>query len=83
LLKNFDKIKEFILTAVKDGGLISRINRMTKAVNDKRSCATLYMELSTVVAVAKPLVEATYLLEGNGPLALIAYDLVYRISLPN
>lgn len=83
LLKNFDKVKEFVLTAVKDGGLLSdgsRINRMTKAVNDKRSCATLYLELSTVVAVAKPLVEATYLLEGNGPLALIAYDQVCRIK---
>ena len=33
-----------------------------------------------VVNVAKPMVEATYLPEGNGPLALIAYDQVMRVK---
>jgi hypothetical protein len=54
---------------------------MTATVKDKKLCAILHLELATVVAVAKPLVEATYLLESNGPLALIAYDQVFRIKM--
>lgn len=42
LLTNFDKVKEFVLTAVSVGGLNddgSRIERMTATIKDKKLCA--------------------------------------------
>ena len=72
------------MNAVESGGLRddgARIRRLVQIVTDKSSRARLHLELAVVVAVAKPLVEATYLLEGNGPLALIAYDQVMCVKL--
>jgi hypothetical protein len=37
-------------------------------------------ELNVVVIVAKPLVQATYTLEGDGPCAIIAYDMVKNVE---
>lgn len=69
--------------AIPEGGLTddgARIRRLIQVIDDREMLARLHLELSVVVAVAKPLVEATYLLEGNGPLGLIAYDQVMRIK---
>jgi hypothetical protein len=40
----------------------------------------LLLELSVVVIVAKPLVQATYTLEGDGPCAIIAYNMVKNVE---
>jgi hAT family C-terminal dimerisation region len=83
LLRDFKKVLSFLKNAISEGGLTddgARIRRLIQIINDRESCARLHLELSVVVAVAKPLVEATYLLEGNGPLALIAYDQVMRVK---
>jgi hAT family C-terminal dimerisation region len=83
LLRDFKKVLSFLKNAISEGGLTddgARIRRLIQLINDRESCARLHLELSVVVAVAKPLVEATYLLEGNGPLALIAYDQVIRVK---
>lgn len=83
LLRDFKKVLSFLRNATLEGGLTddgARIRRLIQMINDRESCARLHLELIVVVAVAKPLVEATYLLEGNGPLALIAYDQVMRVK---
>lgn len=74
---------KFIINAIELGGLTddgARIRRLVQIANEKSYRARLHLELAVVVAVAKPLVETTYLLEGNGPLALIAYDKVMRVK---
>lgn len=83
LLDDFALVIKFIINAIEFGGLTddgARIRRLVQIATDKSFCARLHLELAVVVAVAKPLVEATYLLEGNGPLALIAYDQVMRVK---
>ncbi|KAJ1442023.1 hypothetical protein B484DRAFT_464399 [Ochromonadaceae sp. CCMP2298] len=42
--------------------------------------ALIELQLALIVIVAKPLVEATYLLEGDGATSLIAYDQIMRID---
>ena len=72
------------MNAVESGGLrddSARIRRLVQIVTDKSSRVRLHLELAVVAAVTKPLVEATYLLKGDGPLALIAYDQVMRVKL--
>ena len=83
MLNDFKKVLVFLKNAITEGGLTddgARIKRLLQVINDRELFARLHLELSVVVAVAKPLVEATYLLEGNGPLALIPYDQVIRIK---
>jgi hypothetical protein len=83
ILDDFALVMRFITNAIELGGLTddgARIRRLVQIATDKSYRARLHLELAVVVAVAKPLVEATYLLEGNGPLALIAYDQVMRIK---
>lgn len=83
ILADFELVMKFIKNAVEFGGLIDdgpRIRRLVQIATDKSFCARLHLELAVVVAVAKPLVEATYLLEGNGPLALIAFYQVMRFK---
>ena len=40
----------------------------------------IMFELTCLVAAAKPFVQATYQLEGDGPLSMIAYDVIERLS---
>ena len=80
MLRDFKKVLNFLNNAISVGGLTddgARVRRLIQMINDRESCARLHLELSIVVAVAKPLVEATFLLEGNGPLA---YDQVMRVK---
>jgi hypothetical protein len=82
LLAAFDKLIVFITKASEEGGINdegARIKRLLDVIKDGESCALLRLELALVVSVAKPLVESKYILEGNGPLALIAFETVIRI----
>ena len=58
----------------------SRVNRLLLILHDPVALAVLRMELDIVVITMKPLVQGTYLLEGKGPCAIIAYDLVRKID---
>lgn len=49
-------------------------------VDNTQTLAYLKLELDVVAVTMKPFVEATYLLEGKGPCAIFAYDLVVKID---
>lgn len=55
-----------------------RFQRVTKLLKDKDKSAKLRMELAAVAIVFERFITSTYLLEGDGPCALIAYDLIKR-----
>lgn len=77
--ENWVNLLHFLATAVADdnvGETGSRINRLLLILHDPVALAVLRMELDIVVITMKPLVQGTYLLEGKGPCAIIAYDLV-------
>ena len=66
----------FVMTAVADGNVGesgSRIRRLSTTVNDPVSRTFLKLELDVVVISMKPFVETTYILEGKGPCAIVAY----------
>ena len=58
----------------------SRIRRLVTAVDNAETLAWLKLEIDVVVITMKPFVEATYLLEGKGSCAIIAYDMVVKID---
>lgn len=78
---NWNDIYTCITTAVVDGDVGedgARVNRLNETITNDIFRAQLRLELAFVVIVAKPLVQATYLLEGDGPCSLIAYDLLMK-----
>jgi hypothetical protein len=82
-LKNWTLFIVFARTAVSDGNVGesgSRIRRLVTAVDNAETLAWLKLETDVVVITMKPFVEATYLLEGKGPCAIIAYDMVVKID---
>ena len=48
--------------------------KLLKIVDDEPACRKLKMELSITVDAMHPFVKATYSFEGDGPLALVAYQ---------
>ena len=77
LATNWDDVYTSITTAIIDGDVGedgARVNRLNTLVTDDISRAKLRLEIAFVVIVAKPLVQTNYLLEGDGPCSLIAYD---------
>ena len=52
--------------------------KLLKILDDEPTCRKLKMELAIVVDSMEPFVKATYSLEGDGPLVLVAYQ---RLSL--
>jgi hypothetical protein len=52
----------------------TRIPRLVETITNPVDKAWLFLELATVAIVARPLVLATYKLEGDGPLGIIAFD---------
>ena len=84
LLKFFELVVVFVTTAVTHGNVGedgARIQRLTDIISCPSSRIWLKLELSVVVITMKPVVDATYLLEGSGPTALIAYDLLENIRI--
>jgi hypothetical protein len=49
-------------------------------VDNAETLAWLKLEIDVVVITMKPFVEATYFLEGKGPCAIVAYDMVVKID---
>lgn len=81
--ENFDSFFLFVTTAVGDGEVDEdgvRIGRLTVTVTNAESRSWLKLEAFVSVIVMKPLVEATYILEGKGPCAIIAYDIIKKIE---
>ena len=56
--------------------------KMTDILNTPGVCRKLKVELAITVDSMYSFVRATYNLEGDGPLALTAYDLSMHIFLP-
>ena len=84
LLKFFKLVVVFVTTAVTHGNVGedgARIQRPTDIISCPSSRIWLKLELSVVVITIKPVVDATYLHEGSGPTALIAYDLLENIPI--
>ena len=48
--------------------------KLLKILDDESACRKLKMEISVTVDAMEPFVKATYSLEGDGPLALVAYQ---------
>ena len=48
--------------------------KLLKIVEDESMCRKLKMEISITVDAMEPFVKATYTMEGDGPLALVAYQ---------
>ena len=48
--------------------------KLLKIIDDKPACRKLKMELTATIDSMEPFVKATYALEGDGPLALVAYQ---------
>jgi len=72
-----------IQTAVAEGMVGedgARITRLAALVSSPQQISRLLLELNIVTFVCKPLVQATYTLEGSGPLAVIAYDELIRVK---
>lgn len=57
-------------------------SKLLAVVSDPTKNALLKVELAAVVDGGESLVKATYKLEGDGPLALSAYELVNTILVP-
>lgn len=54
-------------------------NKLRKMLSDVSEKSKLKLELAAVVDAGEPIVKATYLLEGDGPLALQAYELITTV----
>ena len=73
-----------VLTSSGDGRVPddgARINRLRAILTNPVTCALLKFEMGIVVLVGKMFVSATYLAEGDGPTALVVYDLVNNINI--
>jgi len=53
-----------------------RLRRLKDTLSHESNSAQLRLECAAVATLAYSLIESTYLLEGDGPTSLIAYDLV-------
>ena len=84
IAKQWNDVYVCITTAVIDGDVGedgARIRRLEAMMTDCEIRAQLRLEIAFVVIVAKPLVQATYNLEGDGPCSLIAYDQLMNCKL--
>ena len=62
--------------ALGDMGDGARITRLVAAIEDLENRALLKLELGVIKIVFKPMIEATYLLEGAKACSLIAHDII-------
>ena len=60
-----------------DGACIGRLEEIMLSSEQR---ALLKLELAVVVITARPLVQATYTMEHDGPTTLIAYDLIQTVN---
>jgi hypothetical protein len=83
IYERFDDFYTFITTAVADGDVGesgARIQRLLEAVNNVTKRAWLKLEVAATTIVMKPLIQATYTLEGRGPCSLIAYEILKSLE---
>lgn len=81
--KNWDHLSTFILTAVQEGDISETgayITRMTETVNNTQLFLLCKLQLDVIAIVGKPLVEATYVLEGDGPTSIIAFRILDGVN---
>ena len=81
--ENWVNFSHFLATAVADGNVgesDSRIKHLLAVIHDPMAVAILKMELDIIIITMKPLVQGTYLQEGKGLCAIIAYDLISKFD---
>ena len=54
--------------------------KLLQILADPIKNSRLQVELAAVIDAGEPFVKATYVLEGDGPLALSCYEVVYTVS---
>ena len=54
--------------------------KLLAILKDPQQTTTFQVELAIIVDVCKPFVEATYLLEGDGPLAFHVYEILDKCA---
>lgn len=55
---------------------VKRLQRLEALLNNPKATAGLKLELAIADSIGRPLCQSTYMLEGDGPLMLIAYDIM-------
>ena len=76
----FDDLVTWVMTAKGDGDIDGvRIQRLHDCVINLQRRYILKLEMDIVAIVCKPLIKGTYILEGDGCTALIAFDLLESI----
>ena len=71
LHKTFGDVSSFLR---RDDLPLATTAKLLRIVEDESMCRKLKMEISITVDAMEPFVKATYTLEGDGPIALIAYQ---------
>jgi hypothetical protein len=75
---NWNEFIRFITTAETIGEVTgNKIGRLKAVIDDPGLCAFLKLEVAVVSIVCKKLIQMTYVLEGDGPCSLIAYDCLF------
>lgn len=74
ILSLFGDVKEFLEEVVAPVGAVRR--RLMNTINDLGTRAELQMQLAVTVEFCRPVVQATYNLEGDGPLSFTAYEII-------
>ena len=74
ILSLFGDVKEFLEAAATPVGAVRR--GLMNVINDLRTRAELQMQLAVTVEFCRPVVQATYKLEGDGPLSFTAYEII-------
>lgn len=59
---------------------VATTSKLLRIVNDQPACRKLKLEMAITVDSMKPFVKATYLMEGDGPLAVVAYQHLSLLS---
>ena len=63
-----------VLSFLESADMPSSCTKLLEILHDSAKCRKLKMELAITVDSMEPFVKATYVLEGDGPLALVAYE---------
>lgn len=69
-------MRQFVRTAVNEGRCQpgKRLTRLNETMEDPEALAGLKLDLCIMNSVGRPLYQGTYMLEGDGPLIIIAHD---------
>ena len=80
----FAEILPFVQQRLQEGGSkAATLKQIEAMLNDVQSTCFLQVELAAVVDAGKPMVESTYILEGDGAQLIFIQNSVNVVKLPN